>query len=112
MADTPQTATTTEIPTTDRTTDPAETDFETNDTSFVHDLQRKTLTEFMYGFCDLWDLRQRYTDTCTRDFKDLVCHTACTFMHHSDYAHLSDYHDDLTALHHHLDFSDYEVAGD
>ena len=53
--------------TTDWTNDPAETDFQTNDTSLGCGSQRKTLFRLTYGLYDLWDLRQRHTDTRTCD---------------------------------------------
>ena len=67
----PKTTNTIEAFTTDWTYDPAETDFQTNDTSLGRDSQRKTLFGLTYGLYDFWNSRQMHIDTRTCDLRGL-----------------------------------------
>ena len=93
MADTPKTTNTIEAPTTGWANNPAETDFQTNDTSLGRDSQCKTLFGLTYGLYDIWDSRQRHTDTCTCDLRGLrltyCVHTQSTFRLCAKFGRLS-----------------------
>ena len=71
VADIPKTTYTVKTLTKDWANNPAETDFQTNDTSLGRDSQRKTLFGLTHGLYDFWDSRQRHIGTCTCDLRGL-----------------------------------------